>query len=208
MGNTLQNQDINTWYGIVDHQLSLNGGQKSGNWKPPHEQDFSCGMCCATRHQRVKTSWAHRILGHTEAETNEHLFLTCPLTAQLWQHIIHLLQNQGSWHGLSITESARGTRKTNLIWEKKGYNVNNPSLLSVRPTQGVYIYLLKLVNLVRPWTLVGGLLVKPVNPTWKTTFYFIFSYFRRHGWVQCYRTHVCTQFSVGRVAYGIWNIDF
>lgn len=37
--------------------------------------------------------------------------------------------------------------------------------LFIRPTQGVYIYHLKLVFSVRPWDLVGGLSVKPVNPT-------------------------------------------
>lgn len=74
--------------------------------------------------------------------------------------------------GYLETGSARGTRKTNLIWEKNGYNVDSPSILFFRPTQGVYIYHLKLVNSIVPQALVGGILVKPVNPAWKITFFF------------------------------------
>lgn len=89
--------------------------------------------------------------------------------------------------------------KTNMIREKNGYNVDIPSLIFFRPTQGVYIYHIKLVNSVVPRAPIGGLSVKPVNPAQKITFYFIFPYFKRYMWVQCYRTRVCIRLSSGKI---------
>lgn len=68
--------------------------------------------------------------------------------------------------GVSIKiGSAEGTRKSDLIWEKNGYNVNSPSLISFRHTHGVYIYHLKLVSSIVLRALAVGLLVKPMNAT-------------------------------------------
>lgn len=84
--------------------------------------------------------------------------------------------------------SVRGTGKSDLFWEKNGCNFDSPSLMTFRPTKGVYIYYLKSANSVVLWASVGVLLVKIMNPARKITNYFIFSYFKRYTQVCSYRT--------------------
>lgn len=61
--------------------------------------------------------------------------------------------------------SAKGTRVSIETGSVGGYNVDNTSLTFFRPTQGVYIYHLKLVNSFFLCDPVSGLSVKPMNPT-------------------------------------------
>ena len=64
--------------------------------------------------------------------------------------------------------------KSDLIWDKNGYNFDISFLVCFSPTQSVYIYNLKLVNLVVLQDLVGGLLVELVYPARKNRILFYF----------------------------------